>query len=142
MARYHHRRWGRDAVTGGKKFSTIAAVAGFLVAPAAVGMLATIATKPAAGQPGMAPQKQAQLFAGAHAAAAVAAWYGAKKFGAAHSFLRGAMYGEGVVTAIAAYEVTAIPAGTTAVTAAPSSATQAQLQALADKLVKGSWFKA
>jgi hypothetical protein len=140
MGRYN-RRWGRDAVTGGKKFSTVAAVAGFLVAPAAVGMLATIATKPAAGAAAMTPQKQAQIFAGAHAAAAVAAWYGAKKFGAAHSFLRGAMYGEGVVTTLAAYEMTQIPAGTTTTTAAPANASTAQLQALANKLITGGWFK-
>ena len=139
MAR-HHRRWGRDSLTGGRTTSILAAVAGFLVVPTGVGMATTLL----AGKSSLAqdPSKLALAYTGAHAAGALACYFGAKKYPAAHSFLRGGMYGEGVTTTVAGVETAMIAkAGQSTKALVPAGSAQQSLLALGDKLVKGGFFK-
>lgn len=133
MRHRHHRRYGRDSMTGGSKHSLLASAAGFLLMPTVVGMAtgAMVKTMPA--------KQAAMAFTGSHAVAMALSWWGAKKFPAAHSFLRGAMWGEGAVTAISAYETTQMPAPGTTSAIAPTG-TSAQLHALGQKLMSGSLF--
>jgi hypothetical protein len=137
MARHHrrhrrHHRYGRDALTGGGKHSWLAKAAGFLLVPTVTGMATGAMVK------SMPAKNAAMAFTGAHAAALALSWWGAKKFPSAHSFLRGAMWGEAIVTPISAYETTQIPAPGI-IKAAPTGS-QAQLDALAQKLMSGSLF--
>ena len=153
MSRYSHwnrRRWGRDSLTGGRQHSILASIGGFLLVPAGVGLAGGLAAK-ALGQ--TSPQQVATTYAAAHLSALAASWYGAKKVPALHSFLRGAMWGEGVVGTLAvagAASVVAIPVTTpggtvsaanpNALTSAPSG-TQASLMSLAQKLIEGGFVK-
>lgn len=135
MALRHRRhRYGRDSITGGPKYSLLASAAGFLLMPTVVGMAtgAMVKTMPA--------KNAAMAFTGSHAAAALLSWWGAKKFPKAHSFLRGSMYGEGLVTAISAYETTQMPAPGATTSAIAPTGTSAQLHALGQKLMSGSLF--
>lgn len=144
--RHYFRRYttGRDAMTG-KGHPILAAVGGFLLVPLGVGILSRMFVKP--GSP-----NAALTVASAHAAGTVAAWYGAKKLPAAHSFLRGGMWGEGVNTLFAGTAVALnptlspvpvqAPAGTTTTSAlvahTPDDAHQ-QIKDLITKVVQGRW---
>lgn len=141
-----HRRWGRDSLTGGRQHSWLAAVGGFLVAPAAMGLASGFACQAAGAT---TPQKVATIYAGGHLAGLVGAWWGAKKFPAAHSFLRGAMWGEGVVATLATMSAASVvnlpvqaPGGPVTTNAlAQGSSSQAQLKQLAARLVDAGWIK-
>jgi hypothetical protein len=132
-------------MTGGSKFSWLAAVGGFFIAPAAVGLASGLA---AIKMSGATPQKIATVYAGGHLAGLGAAWWAQKRYPQARSFLRGAMYGEGVVGTLAvmgAVSVVNIPVqapGTTTALAAPAAGdTAGELKALAAKLVTGGFIR-
>jgi hypothetical protein len=133
------RRYGRDSLTGGHKTSLLAAVAGFLIVPTGVGMATTmLASQKFASD----PQKLATVYTGAHALGALACWQGAKRYPAAHSFLKGGMLGEGITAAVAGVETAMIAkAGTSTQAALPAGSSSQTLMALGDKLVKGGWFR-
>ena len=148
MSRHRHRRWGRDALTGGKQHSVLAAVGGFLLVPTGVGLLSGLA---ASALKQTTPQQVATTYAIGHSAGLALSWYGAKKYPALHSFLRGGMWGEGIVDALAvsgAASIVAIPtqvpgqpATTTVSLTSTAPSTQQQLAELASKVVSGNLFK-
>jgi len=129
--------------------SMLAAIGGFVLGPAIVGIAAGLATK--SSQTAASPQTLSYTFAAAHAAGLVGAWWAADKYPQFHSLLRGAMWGEGVSTVFAAADASALlkppvaaaaPAtpGTTTATLALAKPSTQSVEDLTRKVLKGGWF--